>query len=323
MKPFFLTASSSDGAAAFLPLAQIVNSWKQGKSRLLLPVGERLFDYHDPIFSPQVECGSAAERAFWDDLELELQRHAGDWFDNFALLRVRGGIGRDSPRWRLSEKAPYTELYRYKSFENFFLTRNKSLRTDIKRQLKRLSAEGKISHRVYDAHNLEDAIAWLPRLEAMRKRRYPSSMTLPQGYLERLLRWGVHDGPVHCSALLVGKRDISWHVGFCHKGTLYWYIATYHPDYAGYSPGKIHVYSTMEWAFNHGCHTFDFLRGQEAYKYRWTDGDEFQMQGMFLESRKIPSIIRKKTARVIGRLSKNAARLVNKLKRLKATFNTS
>ena len=122
LKPFFLTASSSDGAEAFLPLVRIVNSWKQGKIPWLLPVGDRLFDYHDPIFSKQVECGGAVERSFWDGLELELQCHAGDWFDGFVLPRVRGHIGKDSPRWRLSGKAPYANLYRYDKFENFFMT---------------------------------------------------------------------------------------------------------------------------------------------------------------------------------------------------------
>ena len=175
--------------------------------------------------------------------------------------------------------------------------------------MRRLSVEGKISLRVYHAHDLEEAIAWLPRLEAMRVRKYPGS-SLPRGYLERLLRLGVHDGPVHCSALLVGERDVSWHVGFCHKGTLFWYIPTYDPDYAVYSPGKIHVYSTMEWAFNHGCHTFDFLRGEEAYKFGWADRDEFQMHGMLWESRKASSVIRK-----------SAARVINKLKRFKAVLN--
>jgi CelD/BcsL family acetyltransferase involved in cellulose biosynthesis len=322
IKPFFLTASCSDGAAAFLPLGRTVKLWKPGKIRRLLPVGDMLFDYHDPIFSAQVECGSAVERAFWDGLELELQRHAGDWFDDFVLPRVRGSIGRDSPRWRLSEKAPYTKLYRYESFGDFFVTRNKSLRNDVKRQMKRLSAEGKISLRVYDAHDLDEAIAWLPRLEAMKKRKYPDSI-IRQRYLGQLLRWAVHDGPVHCSALLVGNRDISWHVGFCHKGTFYWYVPTYHPDYSGYSPGKIHIYSAMEWAFNSGCHTFDFLRGGETYKYGWTDADEFQMHEMLLESRKTVSIIRRKVARGVSKLSKTAAKIVNKLKRVKPMFNAS
>ena len=75
-------------------------------------------------------------------------------------------------------------------------------------------------------------------------------------------------------------------------------------------PARFYVYSTMEWAFNHGCHTFDFLRGEEAYKFGWADRDEFQMHGMLWESRKASSVIRK-----------SAARMINKLKRFKAVLN--
>jgi hypothetical protein len=50
--------------------------------------------------------------------------------------------------------------------------------------------------------------------------------------------------------------------------------------YQQFSPGKIHIFLAIRAAFNRGARMVDFLRGQEAYKAGWTDGDQMRMVGL-------------------------------------------
>ena len=51
--------------------------------------------------------------------------------------------------------------------------------------------------------------------------------------------------------------------------TVYCYLQGFHPALAFLSPGTLLMYSVIEDAVRSGVRSFDFLRGQEAYKQHW------------------------------------------------------
>lgn len=299
-RPFFLTARSDDGIAVFLPLACRVTGWRQGYVRRLRPAGDHLFDYHDPIVVKESDVSKFNSR-FWTEVVRALKPREGAWFDDFQLPRVRDFWIDESTTWLLADKAPFVRLADYASFDDYLRSRTGSLRGDVKRQMRRLGSLGEVSYQTYDASTLEQALNWSERLEAERGRKYPGAR-LPEGYLHSLIRRCTGNEPVHCSALLLNGRDISWHVGFHAQNAMFWYVPMYDPAYAEYSPGKVHLYMALRAAFEEKTSTFDFLRGQENYKTGWTNGEESRMHGLSFDRTTSSSHIRHFSARALNKL---------------------
>lgn len=76
-------------------------------------------------------------------------------------------------------------------------------------------------------------------------------------------------GLVLVSSLSAGDKVIAVHLGASHEGRLYWWIPSYDPDFAKFSPGRLLMESLIRASFERGDHEFDFLIGDEAYKWRY------------------------------------------------------
>ena len=59
-----------------------------------------------------------------------------------------------------------------------------------------------------------------------------------------------------------------------HRRWCYYYIGGFDPRFAALSPGTLLVAHAIEQAWAEGATSFDFLRGAEAYKYRWGAVDQ-------------------------------------------------
>lgn len=70
-------------------------------------------------------------------------------------------------------------------------------------------------------------------------------------------------------ALRVRHQAIAALYGFSHGKRTYFYLSGFDPEYAKFSPGQIVLAHAIEQATAEGQSVFDFLSGQEAYKYRW------------------------------------------------------
>jgi CelD/BcsL family acetyltransferase involved in cellulose biosynthesis len=56
---------------------------------------------------------------------------------------------------------------------------------------------------------------------------------------------------------------------FVHGRRVYSYLSGFDPELASYSLGTVSIFHALRHAVDEGCEVFDFLRGDEAYKYRW------------------------------------------------------
>ena len=77
------------------------------------------------------------------------------------------------------------------------------------------------------------------------------------------------DGLIALHLLTVGGRRIAAGVWFDDGETLYFYNAGVDPDARDLSPGVLLVARSIEMALQAGRSRFDFLRGDEPYKYGW------------------------------------------------------
>ena len=97
--------------------------------------------------------------------------------------------------------------------------------------------------------------------------------TLYQGYVTNtnkvidLLTAMLKDGKTGTPEYAELKRRF----GFEFDGRRYDYFPGYDPSYRKCAPGRLLLTAVMEDCFDRGLRRFDFLRGDEPYKFEWTD----------------------------------------------------
>jgi CelD/BcsL family acetyltransferase involved in cellulose biosynthesis len=65
----------------------------------------------------------------------------------------------------------------------------------------------------------------------------------------------------------------AFHFGFISEGDFIWYKPTFDPAFARASPGEVLLRELFLWAAARGLSGFDFTRGGEAFKNRFSDGE--------------------------------------------------
>lgn len=81
----------------------------------------------------------------------------------------------------------------------------------------------------------------------------------------RLLSLGV----LRLYALRLDRRIIGTLYSFAHRQCVYFYLNGFAPEFSRFSPGLLLIGHAIEEAVRNGFKIFDFLRGQEPYKYTW------------------------------------------------------
>jgi CelD/BcsL family acetyltransferase involved in cellulose biosynthesis len=71
-----------------------------------------------------------------------------------------------------------------------------------------------------------------------------------------------------------GSQVLGVFYGFAHRGRSYSYLSGFAPEFASFSIGSILLSHAITQAVQSGCQSFDFLTGDESYKYRWGASDE-------------------------------------------------
>jgi len=82
---------------------------------------------------------------------------------------------------------------------------------------------------------------------------------------------------------------------FSFKNRGYYYIGGFDPAYSKMSVGTVLTGHALAAMAEEGCREFDFLRGAEAYKYRWGCSDRFNSRMVISK----PNVYSRTAARII------------------------
>lgn len=88
-----------------------------------------------------------------------------------------------------------------------------------------------------------------------------------------------------CWLITIGDVIVGAYYGFHDRGRAYAYLGGFDPDYADESPGALLIGQAIRQAICEGAEEFDFLRGQEAYKYSWGAVDRWTMRKIWTRSK--------------------------------------
>lgn len=271
ISPLFCIATQAD-SIIFFPLVLWKQNWKNAYRRLLVPVGYSDFDYHDPLIINQTK---KCIKEFYATLLPELNKV------NYDKLIINGitSPGNETNWTKENEICPFCDLSLYAQKDDFLKSLKTSLRGDIKRQIKRLEESGVLS-----LHKADTAM--LPDFLNYHSSRWPGAYKAPL-FHHKLLVEGLKVAVVDFTVLKIDDIAISWHLGFSTTDRYYYYLPAINPDYASYSPGKIHLLYLMYNSIDRKQSVFDHLRGDENYKTGWTNS----LQELYVYSAKKANVL--------------------------------
>lgn len=116
----------------------------------------------------------------------------------------------------------------------------------------------------------------------------------------RLARLLMKRDALRLFSLETGTQAVASLYCFAYNGRYYYYQAGRDPGYARYRVGLVLLHRAIAQAIAEGCHTFDFLSGDEDYKYTWADEQAVNLRLSHWQSG---------SARMVGRLSAVAGRV--------------
>ncbi len=161
--------------------------------------------------------------------------------------------------------------------EGFLDTLGKKERHEVRRKLRRAEAVGEVA--------LTESLEPLADLEAfidLHQRRWGADGLFPptpggeasRRFIRRLIEGSGPDGPARLCFLTVAGRRIAAGITFEDGDTVAYYNAGVDPDARELSPGILLIARYLGRAIARGYRRFDFLRGNEDYKYEWGAVDE-------------------------------------------------
>jgi CelD/BcsL family acetyltransferase involved in cellulose biosynthesis len=264
----------ANSRSAIYPLELTQRGWRELKARILVPIGgEFNLDFQEPLVSgpkwSRSEC-----HGFWRDLRMFLIRSMPD-SDRVIIYRLREEMSDGVCGARAADVSPYVDLDGKQNLDQVLAACPKSHRGDVKRQMRRLAKEGDLSMHVFRPGERDAACDELRRFydayeqEWGRRGISMFSSALARGFLEGLLDDLLPTGWLHFSVLKCAGYPIHWHFGYLWRDRLYWTKTAYDPQWANFSPGKVHVAMLLDWCLQSGVRYFDFLYGQEPYKFLW------------------------------------------------------
>ncbi|WP_281842205.1 GNAT family N-acetyltransferase [Sinisalibacter aestuarii] len=272
--PVWFTATHPDGREVFQILVREKRSGVGESVRSLIALGEHRFDFTEPVVFPAHDGSTTLEQDFWKALAEDLRQRQGDWFDRLEFPRVRADtLGSYRPEGE-TDVAPYLDLTRLGSIEDFMDTRKGRSRRSIRRRVKRCAEAGEFSFQVLGADEIDRILSWIPRIVRQKRRKFSDDQSMDrfESFLTRLVCDGLPAGLPLCSSCSLDGRDISWSIDFELGGELFLYTSDFDPDFSIYGLGNVHTYHQLDWAISNRMRIVNFMWGDEAYKAAWTDG---------------------------------------------------
>lgn len=258
----------------------VATGWNEGRLVALAPLvvarryglrilewgGANVFDYNDMLLEDHADC-----EAMWHGIRASKGYDVGfirGMEANSTCYGALRGIGRPLRKntiYRINLEGPCGAAWHAE-------TLSPSKRKALRRQERQIHAKGVFSFHVHGTGPAPPAIinalirqkaAWSSHNQKQGLFDDPSSAA---ALLESMAEAAAGLGTMHLSWICSGDEILAVHFGFIYQNILYYYMPSYHLDWALYSPGKILLVKLIAWCVDHGLSSFDFMKGDDPYK---------------------------------------------------------
>jgi len=209
----------------------------------------------------------------WDVIDLRRLRCGDPAADALgAAFGARAGADGWTVVREREEVCPILDLPSGLDYEGYLATLDKKERHEVRRKVRRAEAAGDVR-----LERSTDPIGDLDEFVDLHQKRWGADGLFPQtaggeqsrAFFRGLFQHCGPDGLIALHFLTVGGRRIAAGIWFDDGETLYFYNAGVDPGARELSPGVVLVARSIEMALQAGRSRFDFLRGDEPYKYGW------------------------------------------------------
>ncbi|MFI5258676.1 MAG: GNAT family N-acetyltransferase [Candidatus Limnocylindrales bacterium] len=209
----------------------------------------------------------------WDVIDLRRLRCGDPAADELA---VAFGARSASEGWTVvrerEEVCPILDLAPGLDYEDYLGTLGKKERHEVRRKVRRAEASGDVR-----LERSTDPLRDLDEFVDLHQKRWGANGLFPptpggdqsRAFFRGLFEYCGPPGLIALHFLTVGGRRIAAGIWFDDGETLYFYNAGVDPEARELSPGVVLVARSIEMALRAGRSRFDFLRGDEPYKYGW------------------------------------------------------
>lgn len=268
-----VTAHDGDQLVGIAPLFNVKT--KEGKRVLMLIGSFEIVDYLDIICKPEymnqflLLLGSYLTTSTipeWDSIEL-----FNILDQSPTLTAMQDACGKLGWKCEIEElqKAPYIPLPG--NWEEYLAGIDKKQRHEIRRKMRR-ARESVIPVDWYvtrEEADLEGDTAAFLDLMAQDPEKNQFLTPEMRIQMQNTIRCAFDTGCLHLAFLTIGNKKAAAYLSFDYLNRLWVYNSGLNRDYNEYSPGWVLLGFLLEWANENGYSEFDFLRGDEEYKYRF------------------------------------------------------
>jgi CelD/BcsL family acetyltransferase involved in cellulose biosynthesis len=239
--------------------------------RRVFLIGTGNTDYLDVVFHPEwrEQCASALFSA--------IREHSDLWDECvFQRLRPESPLLSQSPSLcglisQLQEQEPCPAT-------NLRGSDTAAMLKTARYYTRKLEEKHSFSIERATAESLDEFLAALEQLHQARwkAKGVPSVLAkqTDRSFYCEIAKRLLERGGLRMYALRIGNHIADVLFGFQWRNRMYLYVSAFDPAFAHMSLGTVALGHAVQTASDEGLHYFDFLRGQEHYKYRWGAQDQ-------------------------------------------------
>jgi CelD/BcsL family acetyltransferase involved in cellulose biosynthesis len=277
-----VTAQEADRLVGVAPLFQAIN--REGLPALLLLGSIEISDYLDLIVRPADLPRFVSGLLDFLASSLPFGWRALDWVNLPEASPTLPALEAESASrgWTFTcetyQPAPTIPLPA--DFDTYLAGIDKKQRHEIKRKMRR-AAEHAVPVRWYLVEDESTLEAEMDGFFALMTQDPAKEKFLTEPMRRQMLataRTALRGGWLWLAFLEVGGKKAAGAFNFDYGNRLWGYNSGVDRDFNELSPGWVLLSHSLQWACEHGRSEFDFMRGNEEYKYRFGAKDRLVMR---------------------------------------------
>jgi len=176
------------------------------------------------------------------------------------------------------QPAPYAQLT--EDFESYLAGLDKKQRHEIRRKIRRIEGELNDVQLTFttNAEDLEADIDAFIEMMAQDPNKKIFLKDKMRQHLHRTAQVAFDHHWLQLSFLTLDGKKAAAHMSFIYDNRIWLYNSGWEWAYRDFSPGWVQLAYLIRWATENGIEVFDFMRGDEPYKYKFGGVDRHVWQ---------------------------------------------
>jgi CelD/BcsL family acetyltransferase involved in cellulose biosynthesis len=255
----------------------------EGHQTLLLVGSIEISDYLDLIvreadlsrfLSGLIDYLTSGEAGNWSAL---------DWYNLPDTSPTLAALKIESERlgWSCHEEIyrPTPRIALNGSFEEYLSRIDKKQRHEIRRKMRRADESGRVKFVVVDQNaDIEPELETFFHLMVQDPGKANFLHDVMRDQMSQSIRAAHQYGYLWLGFLEVDGVKAAASLNFDYKNKLWGYNSGVSREHMEFSPGWVLLGHTIQWCCENGRHEFDFMRGDEEYKYRFGGVNKYVMR---------------------------------------------